>query len=117
MALYETNALLDQSVLDMKAHVFQFDAVFSERTSFDEFYSRTVQWNVKDAMNGGLGAILLLGSDNFERSHTLSNIERKVSVHNWGVRLAQAVQFARSSFCDRAAPGQVVDPERRRRRY
>lgn len=79
LALYETNILPDRKVLDFKAHVFKFDAVFSERASFDDFYSRTVQMNVKDAMKGGSGAIILFGSDEFGKSLTMSDIEKRVA--------------------------------------
>jgi hypothetical protein len=79
LALYETNILPDRNVLDFKAHVFKFDAVFSERASFDNFYSRTVQLNVNDAMNGGSGTVILFGGDDFGKSHTMTDIEKRVA--------------------------------------
>jgi hypothetical protein len=80
LALYETNMLPDQKTLDLKAHVFKFDSVFSEKDSFDDFYSRSVQRNLNDAINGGFGAIVLFGSDRVGKSQTHSAIEKRVAL-------------------------------------
>ena len=79
LALYETDTMPDESGLDVKAHVFQFDAVFSERDSFGDFYSHTVQPCVDSAKKGGLGVILLCGSDDFGKDSTASGIEKKLA--------------------------------------
>ncbi len=79
MAMYETNMLPCKKALNVKAHVFQFDAVSSERDSFDNFYSRVVRPSVNNAMKGGLGAILVYGSDEFGKSNIVSGIEKRLS--------------------------------------
>ena len=79
LALYETNTMPNETGLDVKAHVFQFDAVFSERDSFGDFYSHTVQPCVDSARKGGLGVILLCGSDDFGKDTTASGIEKKLA--------------------------------------
>ena len=63
-----------------KAHVIKFDAVFSERSSFEEFYTRSVEKNVQDALSGGMGVVILFGNDEFGKSHTMSGIEERVAL-------------------------------------
>ena len=79
LAMYETNQLPSKKALDVRAHVFQFDAVSSERDSFDNFYSRVVKPGVNNAMKGGLGAILVYGSDEFGKSNIVSGIEKRLA--------------------------------------
>lgn len=96
LALYETNILPGEKALDLKAHVFKFDAVFSERDSSDEFYSRTVQRSVRDAVKGGLGAILVFGNDEFGKSNTISCIEKRLAFDLFSDDLSSSTISTRS---------------------
>lgn len=79
LAMYETNMLPCKIGLNVKAHVFQFDAVSSERESFNAFYSRIVQPSINNVMKGGVGGIFVYGSDEFGKTNTLSGIEKQLA--------------------------------------
>eukprot|EP00751_Fragilariopsis_kerguelensis_P029173 CAMPEP_0170915554 /NCGR_PEP_ID=MMETSP0735-20130129/6265_1 /TAXON_ID=186038 /ORGANISM="Fragilariopsis kerguelensis, Strain L26-C5" /LENGTH=513 /DNA_ID=CAMNT_0011313481 /DNA_START=30 /DNA_END=1572 /DNA_ORIENTATION=+ len=79
VALYEASILPDLMTLDLKAHLFQFDAVFSEKVSFDFFYIRSgLQDLVRETLNGGLGTIIIFGGNNYGKSNTTSDMFNRV---------------------------------------
>uniref|UniRef100_A0A7S4AAH0 Kinesin motor domain-containing protein n=1 Tax=Pseudo-nitzschia australis TaxID=44445 RepID=A0A7S4AAH0_9STRA len=78
-ALYETNVLPDRKTLDCKIHLFKFDAVLSEKASPKDFYNRTIRMNVTNAINGGLGTVIIFGPDGYGKSRTISDIEQRAA--------------------------------------
>jgi len=80
MALYEANVLADRDILDCKIHLFRFDTVVSETASAEEFYNQSVRSSVADAIDGGLGTIIVFGPDECGKSRTISDIEYRASL-------------------------------------
>ena len=103
LAMYETNKIMPpcdkkEKMPSVKAHVFQFDAVYSERDSFDEFYSQTVAPSVDIAKMGGVGTIVSYGSDEFGKSNTDSGIEKRLASSLFSKEGPLFLSSARSVF-------------------
>ena len=73
--LYEVGMLSDLETLDLKAHLFQFDSIFSGKVSAQKFYVRSgVQDLVKRTLNGGDGTIIIFSGDENLKPNTTSDI-------------------------------------------
>jgi hypothetical protein len=76
VALYEASTLPDLKTLDLKAHLFQFDAVFSDKVSFEDIYIRSGVQDlvVRSALKGDSGTIIIFGDDKYGKSNTTSDM-------------------------------------------
>ena len=79
VALYEASTLPDLKTLDLKAHLFQFDAVFSEKVSFENIYTRSGVQDlvVRSALKGDSGTIIIFGDDKYGKSSTSSDMFKR----------------------------------------
>jgi hypothetical protein len=79
VVLYEASILPDRKTRDLKAHLFRFDAVFSEKSTDEDFYVRMGQPYILHAKSGGFGTFILTGGNESGKSRLLSYIEERAA--------------------------------------
>jgi hypothetical protein len=77
IVLYEASILSDRRTRDLKAHLFRFDAVFSDDVSEEDFYIRVGQPYVMHAVGGGSSTFILVGGTRSGKTRMISEIEER----------------------------------------